>query len=171
MWLKRSTPQNIVIGGAAGALPPVVAQAAASGYVGFESVVLFAIIFIWTPPHFWALALVKSGDYARAGIPMMPNVAGPDSTRLQILLYTLVLAPFGLTPSLLGFGGMAYAVVAVLGGLGMLALAVQVYRVRTGENANKIAQQLFGFSILYLFLLFAALLAEHGLGLYRPVFG
>jgi protoheme IX farnesyltransferase len=171
MWLKRATPQNIVIGGAAGALPPVVAQAAVTGHVGLESVVLFAIIFIWTPPHFWALALVKSGDYARAGIPMMPNVAGPDSTRLQILLYTLLLAPCGLGPSLLGFGGRAYAIIAVLGGLGMLAFAVQVYRIRIGDGALRIPQQLFGFSILYLFLLFAALLAEHGLGLYRPLFG
>jgi protoheme IX farnesyltransferase len=102
---------------------------------------------------------------------MMPNVAGPDSTRLQILLYTLLLAPCGLGPSLLGFGGRAYAVIAVLGGLGMLAFAVQVYRIRIGDGALRIPQQLFGFSILYLFLLFAALLAEHGLGLYRPLFG
>jgi protoheme IX farnesyltransferase len=171
MWLKRSTPQNIVIGGAAGALPPVVAQAAVTGQVGIESLVLFAIIFIWTPPHFWALALVKSGDYERAGIPMMPNVAGPDSTRRQILLYTLVLAPLGLAPVALGFGGLAYALIGGLGGLSMLALAAQVYRIREGDAAMKVAQQLFGFSILYLFLLFATLLAEHGFGLFRPVFG
>ncbi|HEX2510758.1 MAG TPA: heme o synthase, partial [Microvirga sp.] len=123
MWLKRTTPQNIVIGGAAGALPPVVAQAAATGHVGIDSLVLFAIIFIWTPPHFWALALVKSDDYARAGIPMMPNVAGPDSTRRQILLYTAVLAPLGLAPVALGFGGLFYAAVAGFCGLSMLALA------------------------------------------------
>jgi protoheme IX farnesyltransferase len=171
MWLKRSTPQNIVIGGAAGALPPVVAQAAVTGHVGWESIILFAIIFIWTPPHFWALALVKSGDYERAGIPMMPNVAGPDSTRLQILLYTLVLAPLGLAPVAMGFGGLAYAIIAILGGLGMLALAVQVYRLREGDAAARVAQQLFGFSILYLFLLFSALLAEHAFGFFRPVFG
>ncbi len=171
MWLKRSTPQNIVIGGAAGALPPIVAQAAVSGHVGWESVVLFAIIFMWTPPHFWALALVKSGDYERAGIPMMPNVAGPDSTRLQILVYTLLLAPLGLSPVVFGFGGLAYAIIATIGGLGMLALAFQVYRLRTGEPAMRVAQQLFGFSILYLFLLFATLLAEHGLGFFRPLFG
>ena len=171
MWLKRSTPQNIVIGGAAGALPPIVAQAAVTGQVGIESIVLFAIIFFWTPPHFWALALVKSGDYERAGIPMLPNVAGPDSTRRQILAYTILLAPLGLAPVALGFGGLAYALVATLGGLSMLALAVQVYRIREGEAAMKVAQQLFGFSILYLFLLFAALLAEHGFGLFRPVFG
>ena len=171
MWLKRTTPQNIVIGGAAGALPPVVAQAAVSGFVGWESLILFAIIFIWTPPHFWALALVKSGDYERAGIPMMPNVAGPDSTRRQILAYTLLLAPLGLSPVLFGFGGLAYAMIALVGGLGMLALAFQVYRLRQGEPAMRVAQQLFGFSILYLFLLFATLLAEHGLGFFRPVFG
>jgi protoheme IX farnesyltransferase len=171
VWLKRSTPQNIVIGGAAGALPPVVAQAAVTGHVALDSIVLFAIIFIWTPPHFWALALVKSGDYQRAGIPMMPNVAGPDSTRFQILAYTLLLAPLGLSPVALGFGGLAYAIVALIGGFGMLALAFQVYRVRQGEPAMKVAQQLFAFSILYLFLLFATLLAEHGLGFFHPVFG
>ncbi|WP_210497263.1 heme o synthase [Microvirga antarctica] len=171
MWLKRSTPQNIVIGGAAGALPPIVGQAAVAGYVGWESIILFAIIFIWTPPHFWALALVKSADYARAGIPMMPNVAGPDSTRRQILAYTVVLAPLGLAPVAFGFGGLAYAIIATIGGLGMLALAFQVFRVRKGEAAMRVAQQLFAFSILYLFLLFATLLAEHGLGFFRPVFG
>jgi protoheme IX farnesyltransferase len=171
MWLKRSTPQNIVIGGAAGALPPVVAQAAVSGTVGWESIILFAIIFIWTPPHFWALALVKSGDYERAGIPMMPNVAGPDSTRRQILAYTLLLAPLGLSPVAFGFGGLAYAIIALIGGMGMLALAFQVYRLRQGEPAMRVAQQLFAFSILYLFLLFATLLAEHGFGFFRPVLG
>jgi protoheme IX farnesyltransferase len=171
VWLKRSTPQNIVIGGAAGALPPVVAQAAVTGHVALDSIVLFAIIFIWTPPLFWALALVKSGDYQRAGIPMMPNVAGPDSTRFQILAYTLLLAPLGLSPVALGFGGLAYAIIALIGGFGMLALAFQVYRVRQGEPAMKVAQQLFAFSILYLFLLFATLLAEHGLGFFHPVFG
>ena len=171
MWLKRSTPQNIVIGGAAGALPPIVAQAAVAGHVGWESVILFAIIFMWTPPHFWALALVKSGDYERAGIPMMPNVAGPDSTRFQILAYTVLLAPLGLAPVAYGFGGLAYAIIGTVGGLGMLALAVQVYRLREGEPAMRVAQQLFGFSILYLFLLFATLLAEHGFGFFRPVFG
>jgi protoheme IX farnesyltransferase len=171
MWLKRATPQNIVIGGAAGALPPVVAQAAVTGSVSLESLVLFAIIFMWTPPHFWALALVKSGDYARARIPMMPNVAGPDSTRRQILAYTVLLAPLGVVPVVLGFGGLAYAVVSIAGGLGMLALAVQVFRRRQGEPAMRAAQQLFGFSILYLFALYATLLAEDGLGLFRPVLG
>ena len=171
MWLKRATPQNIVIGGAAGALPPVVAQAAVTGGVTIESLVLFAIIFMWTPPHFWALALVKSEDYARAGIPMMPNVAGPDATRRQILGYTALLVPLGLAPVALGFGGTAYAAVGVVGGFGMLALAGQVFRLREGEPAMGVAQQLFGFSILYRFALFAALLAEHAFGLFRPVLG
>jgi protoheme IX farnesyltransferase len=171
MWLKRSTPQNIVIGGAAGALPPVVAQAAVTGHVGWDSIILFAIIFMWTPPHFWALALVKSSDYERAGVPMMPNVAGPDSTRFQILAYTVLLAPLGLAPVFVGFGGLAYAIIALIGGLGMLALAIQVYRLRQGEPAMRVAQQLFAFSILYLFLLFATLLAEHGFGFFHPVLG
>ncbi|MCG7392329.1 heme o synthase [Microvirga sp. ACRRW] len=171
MWLKRSTPQNIVIGGAAGALPPIVAQAAVTGSVAWDSVILFAIIFMWTPPHFWALALVKSGDYERAGVPMMPNVAGPDSTRFQILAYTVLLAPLGMAPVFFGFGGLAYAIISLIGGLGMLALAVQVYRLREGEPAMRVAQQLFGFSILYLFLLFATLLAEHGFGFFQPVMG
>src|SRR3954462_2572366 len=165
MGLKRWTAQNIVIGGAAGALPPVVGEAAVSGTVGMQTIALFLIIFLWTPPHFWALALLKSGDYARAGIPMMPNVAGPDATRRQILAYTILLAPLGLAPVALGFGGLAYAVVSAVGGLGMLALAVRVLRVREGDLAIRAPQQLFGFSILYLFLLFATLLAEHGLGL------
>jgi protoheme IX farnesyltransferase len=169
MWLKRATAQNIVIGGAAGAFPPMLGEAAVSGTVGIETFVLFLIIFLWTPPHFWALALVKAGDYARAGIPMMPNVAGPDATRRQILLYTLALVPCGLAPVALGFGGLAYLVVSTLGGLAMLALAAQVFRRRDGEPAMRAAQQLFGFSILYLFLLFAALLAEHGLGLASPL--
>ncbi|MGV7030133.1 heme o synthase [Methylobacterium symbioticum] len=169
MWLKRATAQNIVIGGAAGALPPVIGQAVVSGSVGIESLVLFAIIFIWTPPHFWALALVKAGEYAKAGIPMMPNVAGPASTRRQIVYYTLLLAPLGLAPVALGFGGLIYAVVGVLGGIGMLAFSIQVLRNREGEAEKRAAMGMFAFSILYLFLLFAALLAEQGLGLYRPL--
>jgi heme o synthase len=165
MWLKRSTPQNIVIGGAAGALPPVVGYAVATGTVTPESLILFAIIFMWTPPHFWALALVKSGDYGRAGIPMMPNVKGPDRTRLEILIYTLILVPLGLAPWLMGVGGELYAALAVVVGGGMLAMALRVFRIRHGVQANKAAMQLFAFSILYLFLLFSALVVEHGFGL------
>ena len=169
MGLKRRTAQNIVIGGAAGAFPPMIGEAAVSGTVSLQTFVLFLVIFLWTPPHFWALALVKSSDYARAGIPMMPNVAGADATRRQILLYTLVLVPAGIAPVFLGFGGLAYAAVSTLTGLAMLGLAWKVYRVRTGEPAMGAAQALFGFSILYLFLLFATLLAEHALGLMRPL--
>ena len=171
MWLKRSTAQNIVIGGAAGAFPPMIGDAAVSGAVGVETVLLFLIIFLWTPPHFWALALVKSADYDRAGIPMLPNVAGPDSTRSQILLYTLALVPCGLAPVFFGFAGLAYATIAGIGGAAMLGLAMKVYRLRTGADAARAAQHLFGFSILYLFALFAVLLAEHGFGLMRPVGG
>ncbi|GBU17559.1 MULTISPECIES: heme o synthase [Methylobacterium] len=169
MWLKRTTAQNIVIGGAAGALPPVIGQAVVTGSVGIESLVLFAIIFIWTPPHFWALALVKAGEYARAGIPMMPNTAGPESTRRQIVAYTLLLAPLGLAPVALGFGGLIYAVVALLGGLAMVAFSIQVLRHREGEAEKRAAMGMFGFSILYLFALFSALLAEQSFGLFRAV--
>jgi protoheme IX farnesyltransferase len=164
MWLKRATAQNIVIGGAAGAFPPMIGEAAVTGSVGLETAVLALIIFLWTPPHFWALALVKSSDYARAGIPMLPNVAGPDATRRQILGYTLALLPCGLAPAFLGFAGPLYAAVAALAGLAMTGLATRVFARRHGEAAMRAARQLFGFSILYLFVLFAALLAEHVLG-------
>ncbi|MFG1395555.1 heme o synthase [Roseixanthobacter pseudopolyaromaticivorans] len=160
MWLKRSTSQNIVIGGAAGAFPPMVAWAAASGSVGLESLLLVAIIFFWTPPHFWALALYRADDYARAGVPMLPVTAGPDETRRQILLYTLFLVPLALVPVGLGYAGYGYGAVAAILGAGMIWLAVKVYRVREGAAAVKASKQLFGFSILYLFLLFASLLVE-----------
>lgn len=165
MWLKRSTPQNIVIGGAAGAFPPMIGEAVVTGDFGLHSLVLFAIIFLWTPPHFWALALVKSADYARAGIPMLPNVAGPAATRRQIVAYSLIMAPVGVLPALMGFGGLIYLIVSGVTGLLMLALSFRVLRVTEGEAAHKAAYSLFGFSILYLFLLFAVLLAENSLGL------
>ena len=167
MWLKRSTPQNIVIGGAAGALPPVVACAAATGSVSLESLALFAIIFVWTPPHFWALALVKCGEYGRAGVPMMPNVKGPARTRLEILLYTIVLAPLGVAPWLMGFASAVYGGVAIAGGLAMLVCAARVFVVREGAKADRVAMQLFGVSILYLFLLFAVIVAENGIAAFR----
>lgn len=160
MWLKRSTPQNIVIGGAAGAFPPLVAWAAASGTVSLEPLLLVAIIFFWTPPHFWALALFRADDYARAGVPMLPVTAGPDETRLQILLYTLFLVPLAASPAALGYAGPVYGAVALVAGAGMIHFAVRVYRRRTGPEAVKAAKGLFGFSILYLFLLFATLLGE-----------
>ena len=157
MWLKRWTAQNIVIGGAAGALPPVVAYAAATGTVSLESLVLFALIFIWTPPHFWALALFKSGDYQKAGVPMLPVVSGPAETRKQILIYTIALAPTGMLPWFLGFAHLTYAIVSALGGVGMLWLAVDICR-KPGDMGP--AKRMFGYSILYLFVLFACLLGE-----------
>lgn len=165
MWLKRWTPQNIVIGGAAGAFPPMIGEAVVTGDFGWHSLVLFAIIFLWTPPHFWALALVKSEDYARAGIPMMPNVAGPAATRRQIVLYSLLMAPVAVLPALMGFGGLLYLIVSVTTGLAMIWLAIRVWRRTEGQPAVKAAYSLFGFSIIYLFLLFAVLLVENGLGL------
>jgi protoheme IX farnesyltransferase len=169
MWLKRWTPQNIVIGGAAGAFPPMIGEAVVTGDFGMHSLVLFAIIFLWTPPHFWALALVKSADYARAGIPMLPNVAGPAATRRQIVAYSLVMAPVAVLPALMGFGGLLYLAVSVVTGLMMIALALRVLVRTEGEPAKKAAYALFGFSILYLFLLFAVLLVENGLGLKWPL--
>jgi heme o synthase len=160
MWLKRWTAQNIVIGGAAGALPPVVAWAAATGSLSMEPILLFLIIFFWTPPHFWALALFRSDDYARAGVPMLPVVAGPDATRLQILLYTIVLVAVAFAPWPLGYFDAVYGVVSLLLGGGMMWLAVDVYRRREGVTANRATRRLFAFSILYLFALFATLLVE-----------
>jgi protoheme IX farnesyltransferase len=161
MWLKRSTPQNIVIGGAAGAFPPMIGWAAATGSLTLEPVLMFLIIFLWTPPHFWALSLLKCDDYARANIPMLPVVAGFDATRRQILIYTLILAPAGLAPVLLGSAGIVYGAVALLCGAGMMVLAWRVWRDRTGPSAARAAGQLFAFSLLYVFALFAALLLDN----------
>jgi protoheme IX farnesyltransferase len=158
MWLKRSTPQNIVIGGAAGALPPMIGWAAVTGNIAIEPFVLFLIIFFWTPPHFWALSLYRTEDYVRAGIPMLPVVAGAAETRRQILLYTLLVAPLGAAPWLLGYAGALYGVVALATGAVMIALALRVRAERQGHAASK---QMFAFSILYLFLLFAMLLIDH----------
>jgi protoheme IX farnesyltransferase len=160
MWLKRYTAQNIVIGGAAGALPPVVAWAAATGSLSPEPILLFLIIFLWTPPHFWALALFRTDDYGRANIPMLPNVAGPDATRLQILLYTILLVAVAVAPWPLGYFDAVYGVTSLVLGAGMMWFAVQVYRHRTGSAALQATRQLFKFSILYLFMLFAVLLLE-----------
>jgi heme o synthase len=160
MALKRWTAQNIVIGGAAGALPPVVAWAAATGSLSVEPLLLFLIIFFWTPPHFWALALFRSDDYARAGVPMLPVVAGPDATRLQILLYTIVLVAVAVAPWPLGYFDAVYGVTSLVLGALMLALAVNVYRRREGREALRATRRLFAFSIFYLFALFATLLLE-----------
>ena len=157
VWLKRRTPQNIVIGGAAGAFPPMIGWATVTGAVSLESIALFLIIFVWTPPHFWALALDRAGDYANAGVPMLPVVAGKAETRRQVLIYTSLLVPLSFAPLLLGMAGMAYGAAAAVMGARFLLLAVRVSRER-GELA---ARRMFRFSILYLFVLFAALIVEH----------
>jgi len=165
MWLKRSTPQNIVIGGAAGALPPVIGWAAAAGSVGVEPLILFLLIFLWTPAHFWALALIRSGDYERAGVPMLPVVAGAAETRKQIMIYSAVLTPTAVLPWVAGFAGPVYALTAAAMGATFLYLAGQVFRLGDQARPSGAAARLFGFSILYLFVLFATLLAEQLLGL------
>jgi protoheme IX farnesyltransferase len=159
MWLKPRTAQNIVIGGAAGALPPVVGWAAMTGQVSLEPLVYFLIIFMWTPPHFWALALFTRDDYARAGIPMMPNVAGDESTRQQILIYSVLLAAIGALPWLLGHAGPAYGVAALLLGVEFVRRAVALWRQRDADG-HRAAKRLFGYSILYLFGLFGVRLLE-----------
>jgi protoheme IX farnesyltransferase len=156
IWLKRSTPQNIVIGGAAGALPPVIGWVAATGEVGLEPLILFLIIFLWTPPHFWALSLDRSGEYARAGVPMLPVVAGKAATTRQILIYGALLAPVSVLPWLLGFAGPIYGATALVCGGIFVGLALRLHR--SGKHDRKAAHRLFAFSIAYLFLLFAALL-------------
>jgi protoheme IX farnesyltransferase len=161
MWLKRWTPQNIVIGGAAGAFPPMIGWAAATGGIGLESILLFLIIFFWTPPHFWALSLYSVEEYRRAGVPMLPVVAGSEETRRQILTYSILLAPIGALPWLLGMAGLIYGLTAVAGGVLMVALA---WRLRRSPE-KRIAKQLFGISILYLFVLFAVLMIERASGL------
>jgi heme o synthase len=163
-WLKRRTPQNIVIGGAAGALPPVIGWAAATGSIGLEPMLLFLIIFFWTPPHFWALSLTRTEDYARARIPMLPVVAGAAETRRQILLYSLLLIPLGAAPWLAGYADAIYGVTALLAGGAMVALAWRVRAAGDGREGARAAMQLFAYSIVYLFALFAVLLIEGGLG-------
>ncbi len=176
MWLKRSTPHNIVIGGGAGAFPPVIGWAAVSGHAPLDAWILFAIIFFWTPPHFWALSLLAHGEYEKAGVPMLPVTHGAKATRLQILLYTIVLLPVTLTPLLTGLGGWVYGLVAGALGLVFLSFALRVFRSRAGDEGctgaeKKLARNMFLFSILYLFAMFAALIVEHGAGLYVPVGG
>jgi protoheme IX farnesyltransferase len=162
--LKRSTPQNIVIGGAAGAFPPMIGWAAATGAIGLESVLLFLIIFFWTPPHFWALSLSRTQDYARAGIPMLPVVAGREETRRQILIYSLLLAPLGASPWLAGYAGPIYGAIATAAGAAIVALAARIKALGDGAGSEIGAKRLFGWSILYLFVLFATLLIDDRLG-------
>ncbi len=164
MWLMRSTPQYIVIGGAAGAFPPMIGWAAATGGIGIESVLLFLIIFFWTPPHFWALSLRRHEDYARAGVPMLPVVAGHAETRRQILAHALLLAPTGVSPWLLGYAGPLYGVTATVFGVLMVTLAWRVKTADAGSAEGDAAKRLFAFSLLYLFALFAVLLADHWVG-------
>jgi protoheme IX farnesyltransferase len=160
MWLKRRTPQNIVIGGAAGALPPLVGWAAVTGDIGWGAVALFAIIFFWTPPHFWALSLYRAGEYAAAGIPMLPVVAGARETKRQMLLYTVMLWPATLAPWLLGFAGLLYGICAGVLSLLFTGSAIRVWRDES-DAGDRSARHMFAFSLLYLFLIFTVLLVEH----------
>jgi protoheme IX farnesyltransferase len=183
MWLKRLTPQNIVIGGAAGALPPVIGWAAASGHTPLNAWLLFMIIFLWTPPHSWALALYTAGDYAKAGVPMMPVAKGAPSTRRQIMLYSLAFVPVTIAPSFTGLGGPIYLAVSGLGGALFLLLAFRLARSGSGQAdgqqnglyevkaGSRDARNLFAFSILYLTLVFAALLGERAFGVTPLVHG
>ncbi len=161
MWLKRSTPQNIVIGGAAGAFPPMVGWAAVTGMLSWESFALFLIIFLWTPPHFWALALYKQGDYGAAGVPMMPNVAGEASTKRQIFAYSVILAVASLLPVALGFSGWIYGAAALVTGLSFAFLALRLLRADDNVTMKRNARSLFTFSLSYLFVLFLALLIDN----------
>ena len=174
MWLKRSTPQNIVIGGAAGAFPPMIGWAAVTGDITLNSILLFMIIFIWTPPHFWALALYKTGDYEKVGIPMMPNVKGAKSTRNQIMGYSVFLTAIAISPIFTGLGGPIFAVFSIVLNLAFLAMAYKVWTSRAGEIADsadetslyavkagdRAARNLFAYSIIYLFAIFGVLALE-----------
>jgi protoheme IX farnesyltransferase len=160
MWLKRLTPQNIVIGGAAGAFPPIIGWACVTNSISLESIALFAIIFLWTPAHFWALALFKSEDYGRAGVPMLPNVAGERTTKNQIVLYAVLTAVSGIVPTLMGFAGMVYGVIAAVLGAAFIWYSVQVWRMPDGDKKMIPAKKLFGYSLLYLFAIFTSLLVD-----------
>ncbi len=163
MWLKRRTAQNIVIGGAAGAFPPMIGWAVVTGGVSVESILLFLIIFLWTPPHFWALALYRCRDYERVGVPMLPVVAGPAETRRQIVLYSLAFVPTAIAPYFIGLGGPAYLAVSSVMGAMFLKYAFDVKRITEGREGDAAAKKLFWFSILYLFALFLTLLVEHAI--------
>ncbi len=158
MWLKRTTPQNIVIGGAAGAFPPMVGWTAVTGDIGLPSLVLFGLVFLWTPPHFWALALYRSEEYAKANVPMLPVVAGARETKRQMILYTLALWPVALAPFLMGMAGYVYLGMALLLSLGFTGFAIKVWR----DPTHRSAKQMFRFSLAYLALLFVVLLIDHG---------
>ena len=159
VWLKRLTPQNIVIGGAAGAFPPMIGWAAVTGTIGIESAILFLIIFLWTPPHFWALALYKQGDYGAAGIPMLPNVAGEPATKRQILAYSVLLVAATLAPWVFGFAGPLYGGIALLTGISFIILAWRLLRAE-GIAMKRAGRALFTYSLSYLFIIFLVLLTE-----------
>jgi protoheme IX farnesyltransferase len=161
IWLKRSTPQNIVIGGAAGAFPPMIGWAAVTGGVSVESIVLFLITFLWTPPHFWALALFKMRDYGAVGVPMMPNVCGEAVTKTQIVIYAVLTAIIGVVPTALGFASTVYGVFAAVLGLIFIWYSLGVHRMPEGDARMLPAKKLFAFSILYLFAIFSALMIDH----------
>ncbi|MQW40982.1 protoheme IX farnesyltransferase [Sinorhizobium meliloti] len=163
MWLKRSTPQNIVIGGAAGAFPPMIGWACVTGGVSVESIVLFLIIFLWTPAHFWALALFKMGDYGAVGVPMMPNVCGEATTKRQIVIYAVLTAVSGVCPTLLGFASLGYGAFATAMGLGFVWYSLGVLRMPEGDKRMVPAKKLFAFSIAYLFAIFSALLVDYAI--------
>ncbi len=169
MGLKRRTSQNIVIGGAAGAFPPMVGWACATGGIALDPILLFLIIFLWTPPHFWALALTRARDYERVGVPMLPVTAGPIETRRQIVLYSVLYLAATLTPLMTGLGGAIYATVAITSGVWFVWLAIDLNRTREGIAGDHAAKRLFTFSIFQLFAIFLAVLAEHGLGLMLPL--
>ena len=156
IWLKRRTPQNIVIGGAAGAFPPMIGWVAVTGSLSIEPILFFAIIFMWTPPHFWALALVKNDDYKRASIPMLPVVAGAAETRRQILIYAVLMAPLAVVPSIIGIASFSYGVITGLVGLGFVGLSAKLWC----DRSDKTAMHLFGYSILYLFMVFLGLVID-----------
>jgi protoheme IX farnesyltransferase len=160
MWLKRSTPQNIVIGGAAGAFPPMIGWAAVSGDITLPSIVLFLIIFLWTPPHFWALALYKQGDYGAAGIPMLPNVRGEQATKVQILAYSVILVATSLIPSFIGMSGWLYTAVAAVTGISFVYLALRLFRTVEATAMKKVARSLFTYSLSYLAVIFFALMTD-----------
>lgn len=160
MWLKRSTPQNIVIGGAAGAFPPVIGWACVTGSAPIESIVLFLIIFLWTPAHFWALALFKMGDYEAVDVPMLPNVAGIPTTKNQIVVYAVLTAIIGVVPTFMGFASLGYGFVAAALGVIFVHCSIAVWRMADGDVKMVPAKKLFGFSIFYLFAIFSALLID-----------
>lgn len=157
VWLKRRTPQNIVIGGAAGAFPPMIGWAAVTGGIDLSSITLFALIFFWTPPHFWALALFSCADYKKANVPMLPVVVGHERTKRQMLIYTMILFPLGVAPYYLGVAGVGYLITAGVLGFLFIVSALRVMQEREGTRA---ARQMFGFSVFYLFAIFAALVVD-----------